>query len=153
MERQMIRRNLLPIVSWCFVLAGCGDSFGPALDDLDKARSAWSAAQLSRYEFDFIQHCGECPVGLGVLYHVRVFGNDSITMTGIESGSVPPDYVERPTVPAIFARIETTLRSNPNTFHAEYHGSLGYPKSVSVDPVKNAIDDEWALTISNLKAF
>jgi hypothetical protein len=146
-------RNRWAIAICCFVFSGCGDPFGPELSDLDQARSNWSAAHLSQYEFDFIQYCGECPVGLGVPYHVRVFSDGSITMTDIQAGSNPPDYVERPTVPGLFGKIETTLRNNPSTFRAEYDATLGYPKTVSVDPIKNAIDDEWGVSVSNLRAF
>jgi hypothetical protein len=140
------------VVSGLAVLA-CGDSVGPRLNELDKARATWNRANTSQYEFGFVQHCGECPPGLGLPYHVRVFNNGSITMTNIQTGGEAPDNVERPTIPLLFSRIETTLRNDPAQFRAEYDRSLGYPRSVSVDINETAIDDEWGFIVSNLRAF
>lgn len=147
----MIVRTVFTVIVFSLGTAGCSNFTGPG-QNLNDARDKWNAAKLTHYEFDYIQQCGECPVGLGVLYHVRVSAG-GITMTDAQNGSNPPDYVVRPTIPILFSMIETTLRNHPARFSALYNSSLGYPESLSVDIEKNAIDDEWGLNVINLRAF
>lgn len=133
-------------------MAGCRDALAPDLDALAAARARWAAANLSQYEFDYVEHCGECPAGHGVIYHVRVFASGTVVMTAAD-GTPAPAHVQRPTVPLLFDRIATVLRASPDRLELRYHGTLGYPELISVDPDGRVLDDEWGVTVSNLAAF
>jgi Family of unknown function (DUF6174) len=136
---------------------GCGivDSDGGEWQrELDSARTRWKAAQLTDYRYDVRQLCF-CGFG-GVLIEVEVRGGEVVGATAVESGEVidiDQQPWAAPSVDDLFDRIQQIIENDPYEFSASYHPTMGYPLSVSADPVENTIDEEWGVEASGVEAL
>nr|NIP96584.1 hypothetical protein [Akkermansiaceae bacterium] len=137
--------------------AGCGivDSDGSGWEkDLAEARQLWRDASLTDYDYRVRQLCF-CGFG-GAVIAVEVRGGEVVAATDTQSGEAIPLSQfpwAAPSVEDLFQRIEDILEGGPAEFTATYDPLLGYPRSVSSDPIANAIDDEWGVEASDVEAM
>lgn len=137
--------------SW-WLLAGLGTACatGPSaqFEALEQARQRWMAQGATRYQFMAQRGCfcaGPRRVSVQVSQTV-------IVRTDLDTGQpVSSEFAALfPDVPGFFALIEEELRRPAASVAVTYHSSLGYPLSIVVDRIRNAIDDEYSYTISDL---
>jgi len=133
-------------------LAACEAPTAPGdRDNLADARARWQAHGSPNYSFEMTRDCF-CLLG-GRRMEVTVRNG---TVTGAEyldSGEAVEltllTYVL--TVPDLFDLIESSLDRRPSYFFASYDPNLGYPLRIEADPLADAVDDEFAITIRNLR--
>ena len=53
-----------------------------------------------------------------------------------------------PTIDALFDEIQDAINREAHLVIAEYDSQLGFPKSVSIDYIREAADDEMAFSVS-----
>jgi hypothetical protein len=141
---------ILPFLVVACSLSGPGDERDP-LTRLADSRARWGANGPSEYELAMRRSCGEClPEGaLAVVVSVSAGGTTvSLAQNGERIDAQAGLY---PDVEGLFDLIETHILAGGEV-EVEYDGDLGYPRSVSIDPVPDAVDDEFGYVVEDLAA-
>lgn len=139
------RRTAWMLIAAAALGAACNTAPTEQLDALDQARQRWADEGGPRYELTLNRACF-CGGPLRVRLEVD---GDEIVRTDLDTGEPVPQQFEAlfPDVPGLFDLIEEEILRPAAAVIVTYHGTLGYPLSISVDRIKNAIDDEYTLTI------
>ncbi len=132
------------------VLSACGS--GTAFQqNLDK----WEGQNINHYRFTLVVGCF-CPfAGAEVTYEVL---NGQVVTESIKPAVDRPDEPDRisefyqpyNTIEKVFGYVGKTLNEADETTIA-YDPTYGFPTTVSVDWIKQAMDDEMYLTLSNFE--
>ena len=141
---------------WLLLLlaAGCTSSPGDSGDeDLRAARRRWVQLGISDYTFDFTRSCF-CG---GPVRPLRVVVHDDSVLSVIDpSTNAPPAFMPANwvgTIDDVFAELQREYDRDARilelTFDPQYH----YPTRAQVDRIPAAIDDEFALQLSNFRAL
>ena len=115
-----------------------GHPAGPdeVLAELELQRAVWAAAGIDTYTLTARRVCF-CPAELTRWYTVEVEAGDAEHDTASEGS---PDFLPR-TVEDLFAEVADAAFAD--SLAVIYHETLGYPVSIDVDPVRNAVDEEY----------
>lgn len=131
-------------------------------DDYERALENWQSEKSSNYEFQFSKGCF-CPalgkvlieVRADTVYQVLVPGTREIVYVQIdEQTQIPaleymPDYFH--TISELFDVIKDARNQNAAKITTDFDPNLGYPLSIDIDYIKNAVDDEVSYLISDYK--
>ena len=117
---------------------------------LDQARRTWDASHPSDYSFDL--HIEVFSL-LGGTYRVAVADGQT---AGIERTDGQPFdnslAAELPgTIEEVFDVITDNLDRGPDLVIAGIYPELGYPTDATFDHIRNAIDDEFAIVVTNFE--
>ena len=138
----------IPFLAVACSLSGPGDE-GDPLARLEASRAKWVANGPSEYELAMRRSCGEC-LPDGALAVVVSVSSGGTTVSLAQNGERIEDEAGLyPDVDGLFELIETHILAGAE-IDAEYDGELGYPRSVSFDPVPDAVDDEFAYVVDDL---
>ncbi|MCC6241857.1 MAG: hypothetical protein IT353_03405 [Gemmatimonadaceae bacterium] len=124
----------------------CKDPTSPELSALAAAESRWRDAVPAGRPYTMQQRVAcFCPTG-GAYFTVRIVGGVVTTATNVQTGADAPTWVVPllKTVPQLFDEIRRATATRGALVAVAYDPTLGYPTTVSLDPVKNAVDDEIA---------
>ena len=158
-----MKKLLLLILA--IVLSGCATiaNASEPRSEVEQARDKWQAANISHYRFDLALGCF-CAFRQDMPLVIEVKDGQVVSMEyqsgkEIEAGNL--EYFQR------FATIDKLLDEIANGFADQgnvdsagkkadeikvtYDETYGFPTQVSVDRIKEAIDDELGLTISNFE--
>jgi hypothetical protein len=124
---------------------------------LDEARSQWTEAGITSYDFTFSRGCF-CPVEYvgpyqatvidGVVTAATYEGVDLLEIEVLQTSS----YSERVlTVDEVFAEIARAVQ-DADSLEVTYHPDLGYPTSASIDWELQMADEEVFYTLSDLQS-
>lgn len=129
-------------------LSGPGDQ-GDPLARLEASRAKWVANGPSDYELAMRRSCGEC-LPEGALAVVVSVSSGRTTVSLAQNGErIENQAGLYPNVDGLFELMETYILAGAEV-EAEYDGDLGYPRSVSIDPVPDAVDDEFGYVVDDL---
>jgi hypothetical protein len=120
---------------------------GPA--GLTEAIQAWEASGISDYELAMRRSCGECLPLDALAVVVTVSGEEktvSLASNGEPVTALPRTY---PDVDGLFRLIEDFVLAGADV-EVDYDDELGFPRFISVDPVPDAVDDEFGYVIDGL---
>ncbi len=117
---------------------------------LDQARRTWDASHPSDYSFDLLYQIFNL---LGGTYRITVADGQP---AGIErTDGLPFDMslaAELPgTIEEVFDVITDNLDRDPDLVIAGIHPELGYPTDATFDHIRNGIDDEFAIVVTNFE--
>jgi hypothetical protein len=120
------------------VLFACLPIDGPRQKALDDAQARWDAEAPSHYryvedEWAFAPFDG--PV------RIEVQDGEIVYALIVESDQPAPES-RALTIEDLFDKVQDALDGRPDDIEIEYDGELGFPASVDVDPIENAMDDE-----------
>jgi hypothetical protein len=119
------------------------------LAGLTEAVQAWQASGISDYELAMRRTCGECLPVDALAVVVTVSGGEkavSLASNGEPVAAQPRTY---PDVDGLFDLIEDFALAGAHV-EVDYDDELGFPRSISVDPVPDAVDDEFGYVIDDL---
>ena len=134
----MKRASSLGVV---LLLAGCGLLTGPE-DDLQDARDRWAAAGLASYYFQYTQSCFCGGLANQNLMIQVTAGQVTDAWTLEDVLPVAPELLSTlPTVPDLFEIADRAVREAYRR-RLSYHEFYGYPTTMDIDWIKNAVDDE-----------
>lgn len=137
-------RSLLLVVT-----AACGSVDGPS-QSFDEHLKAWREIAPASYEFEYAQQCF-CSQA-GVWYRVQVTNGTFVSVTPVNV-VLPPGLNPRHfTMDSIFAQAKAAIRDKNASVGITYDPIWHNPSAIRVDPIKNAIDDEWELLVRAVKA-
>lgn len=132
------------------VLSAC--SGGSALE---RNREKWEGQNFNHYRFTVVVTCF-CPfAGAEVTYEVQ---NGQIVDQAVQAHpdrQFDPDqisefYQDYNTIEKVFNYVERASNEADETT-IEYDPTYGFPIDISVDWIKEAVDDEFYLTLSNFE--
>jgi hypothetical protein len=120
-------------------------------DRLEDARRLWRAQAWDSYAFTLQRLCF-CAGGTDPA-EVVVRSGRRVSVTVLPTGVPVPDqfapfYL---TVEELFDFIEDALDRDAHEVEVTYERTLGYPVSIRIDYIENAIDEEMAYQASNLR--
>jgi len=135
-------------------LSGCSPTDPGNLDDVTEAmqanRGKWRSQGIDSYEFVLRRLCfcagGTDPARLLVRSGTR------LSVTDVTTGQpIPAEWAQYyPTVDGLFEFIADAIAQKAHSIEVEYHAVLGYPTSIRIDYIENAIDEEMAFEASAL---
>jgi len=112
-------------------------------------RAKWRGTGFDSYTFTMRRSCFCTPEAIGPV-DIRVRMDQVVSRTYTESGdSVTAYLVGWPTIDGLFDRAERALLEADQAT-VTYHPDFGYPTNISIDWIREAIDDEEALTVLSL---
>jgi hypothetical protein len=144
------------IVSFLFVLvfllSACGGSGG---SELQQNREKWEEQNFDHYRYKVVVTCFCIFAGAEVTYEVQNGQVVNQTVQPHPDRQIDPDeisefYQEYNTIEKVFDFLERAT-NEADEVTVEYDPTYGYPTEISVDWVKEAVDEEVYLTLSNLE--
>lgn len=146
---RIVPRVALPLVTAALAcsLSGPDEEVGP-LDRLVEARQRWQANGIAQYELRLRRTCGECLPGSALSVVVSVSGGEK-TVSRAEDGEPVEAPQLYPDVDGLFDLIEDMTVAGVDVA-VDYDDDRGFPRSISVDPVPDAVDDEFGYVIEGL---
>lgn len=138
-----------------FMLAAC--SIGQK-SELSKNQTKWENAHIASYRFSLFVGCF-CAFRDQMPLTIEVHDGKVTSMAYADGSPVPADdsqleYFHRfATMEALFAEIQADQNGSVDEISAEYDSTYGYPTQIRVDQIKEAVDDEYSLTVSNFEVL
>lgn len=131
------------------LLAACG---GPVTGELETAKSKWAAQSLrSSYQYEFTQTCF-CPLANEPVI-IQVKNGAVVSAAKKSDGAQVDDQLGwRPTIDDLLSKVEKA-DAEADQLTATFDPTLGYPASVSIDWLADAVDDELAFTVADVKSI
>jgi hypothetical protein len=130
------------------VLLACPHPDG-VQDRLDSARDQWNESAPSHYRFvhdEWAFAPSEGPV------EIEVEDGEIVSAVIVETDEpAPPSRAL--TIEDLFDVVQDELDGDPDDIHIRYDSDLGFPKSVDVDPIENAMDDEHGFTVEQFEVL
>lgn len=144
--------KIASLTTGCLLALACSVS-GPdeenALAGLAEAIQAWQASGISDYQLAMRRTCGECLPTSALAVVVTVSGGVKTVSRATNGEPVEAPAEIYPDVEGLFDLIEEMALAGADV-EAEYDDELGFPRSISVDPVPDAVDDEFGYVIDQL---
>ena len=145
---RIVPRIAVPLLTAALACSLSGpDEEGGPLARLVEARQRWQASAISQYELRMRRTCGECLPASALSVVVSVSGGEK-TVSLAENGEPVEAPQLYPDVDGLFDLIEEMVLAGAEV-EADYDGR-GVPRSVAVDPVPGAVDDEFGYVIEGL---
>ena len=129
---------------------GCTDVLGPEQEALSAARARWAMSNVDNYVFEFQRSCFCAP---DFVRPVRIEILNGVVSSAVYVDTeepLSPPLTSVPTIDDLFDEIRDALNRTAFSVIAAYDVDMGYPTSVSIDYIQNAIDDEMAFMVSSL---
>ena len=134
-----------------FVLAAC--SMG-SQTEIERNKEKWQDANISHYRFNLFVGCF-CVFSQDMPLVIEVQNGEVVSMeyqSGKEIDAGSRELFDRyATIDRIFAELEKDLNGEADEVVVKYDPTFGFPTEVNIDFIKDAIDDEQALTVSNFE--
>ncbi len=125
-------------------LSSCNDDpLRPQVRTLDAAEALWQASGAGdSYVITQVRECF-C-ASQGGSYAVTVINDSVVGVRNLTTGDEVPE-AERAwyrTVSDLFAEVRRSLATSGTLREVEYDRMRGFPTTLSLDPIRNAVDDE-----------
>ena len=121
--------------------------------ELTRNRQLWASAKLHDYEFDYRRSC-YCAAETREPVHITVRGDVIVSVIRLRDGAPAIDrFVSWPRVDELFADVERQLEQGAARIDVVYDPTYGFPRSIIVDVLLMAVDDESEQQASNLRGL
>ena len=152
----MDNKLLALLIAASVALAGCNgesDDLPPgklSMSNFKKNRSKWESLQVDDYQMHYRLACF-CLDDATSQRLVKVTGNqlDSAVNADTNAALLGETY-ETLTIDELFGRIALE-ESRADKLYVEYDATYGYPTKISVDGNEQMADDEYTITVSDVK--
>jgi Family of unknown function (DUF6174) len=119
--------------------------------ELSRNRQRWTSAGIHNYEFDYQLRCG-CPPENTRPAHITVRQDAVASVVHNDDGLATYTSVDGwPTVNGLFAEVQARLDEGVARITVDYDPTYGYPRSIVVDVLAMAVDDEYSHMAGNLR--
>lgn len=135
---------------FAIVLSACSGG-----SEFQQNQKKWDAQNIDHYRFTVAVSCF-CPfAGVEVTYEVLngQILNETVQSTfedPIDTAQVSDFYQSYNTIDKVFDYVGGAIKEADKTA-IEYDPTYGFPSTISVDWIKQAVDDEMYLTLSNFE--
>ncbi len=137
------------------ILTAC--SFG-ASSELEKNRQTWLDSGITHYRFSLNIGCF-CAFRNQMPVKVEVQNDEIISMTYPDGTLIATtdqnyeNFSRHATIERIFSELEAGLAGGADEVTVAYDSSRGFPSEIYFDYIKDAVDDELSLTVSNFEVL
>lgn len=141
------------LLALAIILTACSVA---APSELDKNLSKWEDANISHYRYTLFIGCF-CVFMDQMPLTIEVKDGEVVSITRADGAKVDTTdnfyefYQPYSTIDRIFLKLEADLTGEADEVAVTYDSTYGFPVNVSVDVIKEAIDDELSLQISNFE--
>jgi hypothetical protein len=122
--------------------------------EIERNREKWQDTNISHYRFNLFVGCF-CVFTADMPLAIEVQDGKVISMkyeNGKEIDAPPRELFEKyATIDRIFAELEADINGAADEVVVTYNHTYGFPEQASIDFIKDAVDDELMLTISNFE--
>ena len=136
-------------------LSAC-TALSPAKSELERNRQKWQAAGIAHYRFSLRIGCF-CGFMSQQPLTIEVRDGQVISMLDNSGQPVTAQYKQfydlYATMDLLFAKAEESLSGGADEVKIEYDPTYGFPTLIALDPIKQAVDDELSLQITNFEAL
>ena len=139
-------------VALALLLAGCNILDSGTEDELEDRRRRWDQLALTDYTFDFIRSCF-CGGPAGDTIRLVVRGDTVVSAINLDplNSQQPLPQLWRVTIDQLFVELQQAIDRDADELDIEFDPQYHYPRNVSIDFVKRAIDDEMAFKITRFE--
>ncbi len=126
----------------------------PAADSLAAAQSRWNSRKPAGNRYVMVQRVVCFCVAANVEYRVTVQGTSVTAAVNNRTDAPLPaaQWIVFRTVDQLFELVRTAQRAAGTLKAVEYDATMGFPRTLSLDPVLSAIDDEVAYVTTSVTA-
>ena len=146
-----MKKILLLVLS--ILLAACSTA-----SEYDQNLKKWQDADVAHYQFDLFIGCF-CPFRDMMPLTIEVLNGEVVSITQQDGTAVAendPSYtyfVEVATVDRLFEILNSSLNGGADEVLVTYDATYGFPVTISIDQIKEAIDDEIAYQVENFEVL
>jgi hypothetical protein len=140
--------TLTALATSCSVTSPSGRS--AEMREYQRNRERWDGQALHDYEFDFSRGCF-CATDATEPVHIVVRSDAIVAVVRLRDGAPASGGAQWPRVDELFADVLARLQQSAARVSAAYDPEYGYPRTIVVDVLANAVDDEYSLTAANLR--
>jgi len=157
--KKLLLLILVIVLSGCATIANAGEP----KSEVEQARDKWQAANISHYRFKLFLGCF-CVFSQDMPLNIEVKDGQVVSMEYQSGNPIDPslmEYFERfVTIDKLFDEIENGFEVQGNVDNAgdkaeevkvTYDATYGFPSQINIDFIKNAIDDELSLQITDFE--
>jgi hypothetical protein len=133
-------------------LAGCNILESGTEADVRDHRRRWDQLSLADYTFDFIRSCF-CGGPAGDTIRIVVRGDSIVSATNLSPQNPPQPLPDSwsVTIDDLFDELQQAIDRDADEFNIEFDPQYHYPRNVTIDYIKNAIDDEMSFKITRFQ--
>lgn len=148
-------RRLFYIIT-ALVLAACSLGNADGKSEIEQNKEKWQDANISHYRYNLFVGCfcafrGDMPL------IIEVQDGKAVSMEYQSGNEIDASnreiFKKYETLDLIFAELEAGLNGAADEVTAKYDPTYGFPTDVFLDVIKEAVDDELSLTVSNFEAL
>lgn len=139
------------------VLAACSLGNGAGgQSEIEQNKEKWQDQGISNYRYQLFVGCfcafrGDMPL------IIEVQNGKTVSMEYQSGNEIDPTnreiFKKYETIDLIFAELEAGLNGAADEVTVKYDPTYGFPAEASIDAVKEAVDDELYLTVSNFEVL
>jgi len=133
------------------ILAACSQGVSA---ELDQNIEKWERANASHYSYTLFISCF-CAFTEDMPLTIEVKDDQAVSITRADGSLVDPGdpaletYNQYSTIDRIFSELQADLNGGADEVIVTYDATYGHPLTIAIDHIKEAIDDEISLEISN----
>ena len=134
------------------VLAGCS-AVASASSELEQNRALWEQQDSQNYSFELFILCF-CPYGGQMPLSIVVSDGEVVSLATADGSDPGPSleyFSQADTIEELFDIIETAQSGAADEVKVQYDPDYGYPVSIDIDYIEEAIDDEISYQVANLE--
>ena len=135
------------------LLAACSTT-----SEYDQNIKKWQDADIAHYQFDLFIGCF-CPFRDVMPLTIEVQNGEVVSITqadGVVVTATNPSYelfMSVATMEGLFAQLDSSLNGGADEVLVTYDATYGFPATISIDRIKEAIDDEIAYQVDNFEVL
>jgi hypothetical protein len=133
------------------VFSGCSGSESKAMQILKQNEKKWAEqSKLFNQNYTYTMRIGcFCPQDITSPVNVLVMSGktDSVVYQRDGTPATNEVFASVDTIEDLFTIIRKAIVDKADELNVEYDPILGYPSSISIDPIKTAIDEERGYTV------
>jgi hypothetical protein len=145
------------LLTLSLLLAAC--SFGPSSgSEFDKNKAVWDNANISHYRYVLSVSCF-CVFMDDMPVTIEVENDQVVSITSVKGTLIDPTNevlypVVAPyaTIEDLFGQLKSALQ-DADEVSVVYDTTYGYPSSIAIDQIKEAVDDEMYLTVESFEVL
>jgi len=143
------------LLALTLILAACSAG---ASGELDQNIQKWEQANVSHYRYTLFISCF-CAFMNDMPLTMEVKDEQVVSITRADGSLVDPadpsqeTYTRYSTIDRIFSELQADLNGGADEVIATYDATYGHPVTIAIDYIKEAIDDELSLEISNFEVL
>lgn len=143
------------VLALALILTACSAGVS---SEFDKNPARWEAANITHYRYTLFIGCF-CGFMNEMPLTIEVKDGEVVSMTNANGIPVSPTdsfydvYESYSTIDRLFLKLESDLAGEADEVTVEYDPAYGFPVNIAIDQIKEAIDDELSIQISDFEVL